>query len=42
MHIQGPLHIAAQADGALSRDAQQPWDARLIGLEASLEASLMA
>ena len=40
MHIQGPLHIAAQADGALSRDAQQPWDARLIGLEASLEASL--
>jgi hypothetical protein len=34
------LHITAQADGAISRDAQQPWDARLTGLAANLEASL--
>ena len=40
LHIQGPLQIAGKADGAVSRDAQQPWEARVTGLEASLEASL--
>jgi hypothetical protein len=34
------LHITAQADGAISRDAQRPWDARLSGLAANLDASL--
>jgi hypothetical protein len=40
LHLQGPLQVTGKADGAVSRDAQQPWDARLTGLEASLEASL--
>jgi uncharacterized protein involved in outer membrane biogenesis len=40
LHFQGPLQINGKADGAVSRDAQQPWDARLTGIEASLEASL--
>ena len=40
LHIQGPLQITGKADGAVSRDAQQPWEARVTGLEASLEASL--
>jgi hypothetical protein len=39
LHIQGPLQITGKADGAVSRDAQQPWEARVTGLEASLEAS---
>ena len=40
LRLQGPLQVAGKADGAVSRDAQQPWDARLTGLEASLDASL--
>jgi len=40
LHIQGPLQLSAQADGAIRRDPQQPWDARLAGLEASLDAAL--
>lgn len=40
LRIQGPLQIAGKADGEVSRDGQQPWDARLTELEASLDASL--
>ena len=40
LRLQGPLQVAGQADGTVSRDAQQPWDARLSGLAASLDASL--
>ena len=40
LDIQGPLQIAGKADGAVSRDGQQPWDARLTELGASLDASL--
>ena len=31
LHIQGPLQITGKADGAVSRDAQQPWEARADG-----------
>jgi hypothetical protein len=40
LRSQGPLQITGKADGAVSRDAQQPWDARLAGFEAGLDASL--
>jgi hypothetical protein len=40
LRSQGSLQITGKAGGAVSRDAQQPWDARLTGFEASLEASL--
>ena len=40
LRLQGPLQVAGQADGTVSRDAQQPWDTRLTGLAASLDASL--
>jgi hypothetical protein len=42
LQIQGPLQIAGRADGSIRRDPQQPWDARLAGLEAGLEASFAA